>query len=147
MEQKFMQDLQKIYDELQSRQASLNDYYKLLTEEHQEAAFIVEDFLVQMELPITAETKMAALTRVVNLREDALVQVLEKEGFSEEKIIEKKELAYLFVKEMHLSRHEYLIAWIKSENLLTPFYQKLLEGVHHIGEAMSVWQSAWTNKV
>ena len=142
-----MQDLQKIYDELQSRQASLNDYYKLLTEEHQEAALIVEDFLAQMELPIRAETKMAALARVVNLREDALVQVLEKEGFSEEKIIEKKELAYLFVKEMHLSRHEYLIAWIKSEKLLTPFYQKLLEGVHHIGEAMSVWQSVWTEKV
>ncbi|CAA6826213.1 MAG: Campylobacter invasion antigen B (CiaB) [uncultured Sulfurovum sp.] len=147
MQKQFMQDLQKIYDELQSRQASLNDYYQLLTQEHQVAALIVEDFLVQMELPITAESKMAALTRVVNLREDALEQVLQKEGFSQEKIIEKKELAYVFVKEMHLIRHEYLIAWIESENLLTPFYQKLLEGIHYIGEAMSTWQSAWTAKV
>ena len=147
MKQQFMQDLQKIYDELQVRQASLNDYYLLLTGEHIEAGYIVEDFLVQMELPINSDTKMAALTRVVNLREDALEQVLKKEGFSEEKIIEKKELAYLFVKQMHLSRHEYLIAWIKAENLLTPFYQKLIVGVHYIGEAMSVWQSAWTAKV
>jgi hypothetical protein len=87
------------------------------------------------------------LTRLINLREDALEQVLQKEGFSEESIIEKKEEAYLFVKEMHLTRHEYLIAWIKSENLLTPFYRTLIENVHYIGESMSQWQSAWTAKI
>jgi hypothetical protein len=147
MQQKFMQDLQRIYDELQRRQASLNDYFQLLKAEHPEAAVVVEDFLAQMELPINAETQMAALTRVVNLREDALEQVLQKEGFSEEQIIKKKELAYQFVKQMHLMRHEYLIAWIKAENLLTPFYQQLIVGVHYIGEVMSRWQSAWTAKV
>ena len=139
-----MQDLQRIYDELQTRQSSLNDYYNLLNGEHQEAAILVEDFLSKMELPINNETKMAALTRLINLREDALEQVFQKESFSEEKIIEKKEEAYLFVKEMHLTRHEYLIAWIKSENLLTPFYRKLIKGVHYIGESMSSWQSVWT---
>lgn len=142
-----MQDLQRIYDELQVRQASLNDYYQLLNTEHKEAALLVENFLAQMELPINADTQMAALTRIVNLREDALEQVFQKEGFSEEQISEKKALAYLFVKDMHLNRHEYLIAWIESENLLTPFYQKLLEGVHLIGEAMSDWQSVWTAKI
>jgi len=144
MKQQFMQDLQRIYDELQTRQSSLNDYYTLLKNEHQEAAILVEDFLSKMELPVNAETQMAALTRLVNLREDALEQVFQKEGFSEAKIIEKKEEAYLFAKEMHLTRHEYLIAWIKAENLLTPFYRKLIEGVHYIGESMSRWQSVWT---
>ena len=144
MKQKFMQDLQKIYDELQTRQASLNNYYKLLEGEHQEAKEVVEVFLMQMQLPVNSDTTMAALTRVVNLREDALEQVLQKEGLSEETIIAKKEEAYLFVQEMHLLRHENLIIWIKSENLLTPFYQKLIKGVHHIGESMSRWQSAWT---
>ena len=48
---------------------------------------------------------------------------------------------------MHLMRHEYFIAWIKSENLLTPFYRKLIKGVHLIGEQMSHWQSAWTAKI
>jgi len=144
MKQQFMQDLQTIYDELQKRQQSLNDYYKLLEGEHLEAALVVEDFLSKMELPINKETQMAALTRLVNLREDALDQVLQKEGFSEEQIIDKKEKAYLFAKEMHLSRHEYFIAWIKSENLLSPFYRKLIKGVHLIGESLSTWQSAWT---
>ena len=144
MKQQFMQDLQKIYDELQIRQKSLNDYYKVLDGEHDEAKVLVDDFLSQMGLPVNSETTMASLTRLVNLREDALEQVLEKEGFSKEEIIAKKEEAYLFVKEMHLIRHEYLIAWIKSENLLTPFYRILIENVHYIGESLSVWQSKWT---
>ena len=147
MKQQFMQDLQKIYDELQNRQSELNSYYKLLEGKNDKAKLLVEDFLSKLQLPVNSDTQMAALTRVVNLREDALEQVLQKEGFSEEEIIAKKEEAYLFVKEMHLLRHEYLIAWIKSENLLTPFYQKLIKGVHYIGESMSDWQSAWTAKI
>jgi len=147
MKQQFMNDLQRIYDELQRRQEELNNYYQLLEGEHIEASRLVENFLSQMELPVNKETQMAGLTRLVNLREDALEQVLEKEGFSQEEIIEKKEIAYLFVKEMHLMRHEYFIAWIKSENLLTPFYRKLIKGVHLIGEQMSHWQSAWTAKI
>ncbi len=142
-----MQDLQKIYDELQTRQESLNEYYKLLEGEHPQAKVLVENFLSKMLLPVNSDTTMAALTRLINLREDALEQVLQKEGFSEDEIIEKKEEAYLFAKEMHLSRHEYLIAWIKSENLLTPFYRTLIESVHYIGESMSQWQSAWTAKI
>jgi hypothetical protein len=144
MKKQFMQDLQKIYDELQTRQESLNEYYKLLEGDHPKAKTLVENFLGKMALPINSETTLAALTRLVNLREDALEQVLQKEGFSEDEIIEKKEEAYLFAKGMHLSRHEYLIAWIKSENLLTPFYRTLIKHVHYIGESMSQWQSAWT---
>ncbi len=142
-----MQDLQKIYDELQTRQESLNEYYKLLEGDHPQAKVLVESFLKKMSLPLNSDTTMAALTRLINLREDALEQVLKKEGFSEDEIIEKKEEAYLFTKEMHLSRHEYLIAWIKSENLLTPFYRTLIESVHYIGESMSQWQSTWTAKI
>ena len=144
MKQQFMQDLQKIYDELQNRQSELNSYYKLLDGKDDKAKILIEDFLQRLELPINSDTQMAGLTRVVNLREDALEQVLQKEGFSQEEIIRKKEEAYQFVKDMHLLRHEYLIAWIKSENLLTPFYLELIKGVHHIGESMSKWQSSWT---
>lgn len=142
-----MHDLQRIYDELQTRQQSLNEYYKLLEGDHPEAKLLVEDFLKKMSLPLNSDTSMAALTRLINLREDALDQVLKKADFSKEEIIEKKEEAYLYAKNMHLTRHEYLIAWIKSENLLTPFYRTLIEGVHYIGESMSQWQSAWTREI
>ena len=144
MKQQFMQDLQKIYNELQQRQNELNNYYQLLTGEHPEAKAMVEQLLNELKLPINSDTTMAGLVRLVNLREDALEQVLQKENLSADEIIAKKETAYLFVKKMHLLRHEYFIAWIKSENLLNPFYRTLIEGVHNIGESLSHWQSAWT---
>jgi hypothetical protein len=142
-----MRDLQIIYNELQERQQALNDYYQVLDGEHDSAKSLVEDFLNRLKLPINSDTTMATLTRLIHLREDALEQVLQKEGFSEDEIIQKKEEAYLFVKEMHLTRHEYFIAWIMSEELLTPFYRKLIVGVHNIGEVMSKWQSAWTKHI
>ncbi|HID01893.1 MAG TPA: invasion protein, partial [Desulfobacterales bacterium] len=127
MKEKFIQDLQLIYDELQSRQRELNGYYKLLeNEEHPEADEKVSKLLNLLELPKNDETILAALKRIVNLREDALIQMMQKEGFSKEQIISKREIAYRFVKEMHLLRHEYLIAWIIGKNLLTPFYQTLI---------------------
>ncbi len=147
MQRKFMRDLQKIYNELQDRQKELNDYYKLLDEGHDKAKALVEDFLTLLQLPYNSDTVMASLTRIVNLREDALEQVLQKEGFSKKEIIEKREIAYQFVRDMYLLRHEYFIAWIEVEELLTPFYQMLIEGVHNIGEAISKWQSAWTEEI
>ncbi len=147
MQQKFMQDLQKIYDELESRQRELNDYYKLLEGGNNRAKKVIEEFLKEIGLPYNDETVMASLVRIVNLREDALEQILLKEGFTQNEIIEKKEIAYQFVKDMYLLRHEYFIAWIEIEGLLTPFYQILIEGVHNIGEAISKWQSSWTARI
>lgn len=144
-----MGDLQVIYDELQRRQASLNAYYALLEEEkgHDRAHEVVEAFLNLIELPRDKDSEMAALTRIVNLREDALEQVLEKHGCSKEEIALKKELAYGFVSTMYITRHESLIGWVEDHKLLTPFYRSLLLGVHYVGVAMSVWQSHWTHHI
>lgn len=79
-QQEFMQDLQVIYDELQTRQAELNAYYELLDESkgHEKAGKIVKLFLTLLNLPKEKEQQMAALTRIVGLREDALEQVMQK---------------------------------------------------------------------
>ena len=149
MKKQFMEDLQVIYDELQSRQAGLNQYYELLddTKGHDQADKSVEAFLTLLDLPRNKDSEMAALTRFVNLREDALEQVLEKHGCSREEIAMKKELAYGFTSRMHISRHESFIAWVEENNLLTPFYRSLMLGVHYVGAAMSVWQSHWTDHI
>ncbi len=141
-----MDDLQVIYDELQFRQASLNKYYELLDEEkgHDRANKVVEAFLSLIDIPRTKDSEMAALTRFVNLREDALEQVLEKNGCSKEEIAMKKELAYGFVSTMHITRHESFISWVEEHKLLTPFYRSLMLGVHFVGVMLSVWQSHWT---
>ncbi|MFA5501274.1 MAG: invasion protein CiaB [Sulfurovaceae bacterium] len=141
---RFMQDTQKIYDELTARQDNLNGYFRLTHEPHDEADKAVEDFLNFVGCERNEDSTMAALTRIVNLREDALEQVLQKMGYHSDDIIAKKELAYKWVSKMHTARHESLLEWIEKHGLLTPFYRTLLKGVHEIGIAMSVWQTEWT---
>ncbi len=140
----FMYDLQKIYNELQRRQAELNGYYALTKGGHFEADRAIAAFLDEVEIERNEESVMAALVRIVGLREDALEQVLKKMGYSEEEQISKKEKAYLFVSRFHLERHASLVAWIEERRLLTPFYRTLIAGVDAVGAAMSGWQSAWT---
>jgi hypothetical protein len=115
----------------------------LLKGGHDEADEVVTGFLDLLELERNDDTIMAALTRIVNLREDALVQVLQKANFSEEEIRAKKELAYGFVSMMHIARHERLIGWIEEQELLSPFYRALIFGVHFVGIRLSEWQSHW----
>ncbi|MCW8821066.1 MAG: invasion protein CiaB [Sulfurovum sp.] len=147
MKQQFMEDLQTIYDELQRRQASLNAYYELLDKGHDRANKVVGAFLSLIDTPRDKDSEMAALTRLVNLREDALEQVLEKNGCTKEEIAMKKELAYGFASTMHITRHESFISWVEEHKLLTPFYRSLILGVHYVGIAMSVWQSHWTHHI
>ena len=147
--QQFMKDLQTIYDELQFRQASLNKYYELLDEKkgHDRANVVVDAFLKLLDIPRDKDSEMAALTRIVNLREDALEQVLEKSACSKEEIVMKKELAYGFASTMHIARHENFITWVEEKKLLTPFYRSLILGVHYVGVTMSIWQSHWTDHI
>ncbi|HFC03869.1 MAG TPA: invasion protein, partial [Nitratifractor salsuginis] len=148
MRRRFMKDLQRLYDELRRRQEVLGSYMGILRgEEHPEATEIVERFLQLLELPKTPETMMAALTRLVNLREDALEQVMRQQSFSDEEIIAAKEKAYFFVSDFHLERFESLIIWIEEEGLLTPFYRALISGVHAVGQAMTRWQNGWTSHI
>jgi len=144
-----MQDLQTLYNELQYRQKSLNNYYELLDESktHERADKVVDAFLKLLDIPRDADSEMAALTRIVNLREDALEQVLEKSGASKKEIAMKKELAYGFASTMHITRHESFIGWVEEKQLLTPFYRALLLGVHFVGIRLSEWQSYWTDHI
>ncbi|NPA30105.1 MAG: invasion protein CiaB [Epsilonproteobacteria bacterium] len=143
----FLQDLQTVYDEILRRQKALGSYYDLLGGGHAEAEAWVGDFLRRLGLPETPDTRMAALTRLIGLRDDALTQVLQKEEFDEEAIIEAKETAYKMVADFYLKRHMALLEWIEEEALLTPFYREILKEAHRVGEAMSTWQSAWTAQI
>ena len=147
--EQFMKDLQLIYDELQHRQGSLNKYYELLDESktHERANVVVDAFLKLLDIPRDKDSEMAALTRIVNLREDALEQVLEKSGASKKEIAMKKELAYGFASTMHITRHEAFIGWVEEHKLLTPFYRSLILGVHFVGIRLSEWQSHWTDHI
>lgn len=147
--QEFMQDLQVIYNELQTRQAELNGYYDLLDKDkgHEKAEKLIKFFLTMLNVPRDEEGYMAGLTRLVGLREDALEQVMKKNGFDDKKIQKKKEVAYGFVYDFHIQRHEALLQWIEQEKLLTPFYRSLIYGVHYVGLYMTQWQGDWTRHI
>ncbi len=144
MKESFYKDLQTIYEEIEKRDAKLHSAYNILDSGTNELSKVIEDFLKEMDLEKDEESIIAALNRIVSLREDSLVEVLKKRGFTKEEIIDKKEKAYLFVSSFYLKRHKDLIEWIDKNSLLTPFYRKLLKGAHEVGEAMSGWQSSWT---
>ncbi len=145
--EQFIADIQKVYDELSARQAVLNDYFKLTHAKHQEADEIVEDFLASIGLQRDEESTMAALVRIVNLREDALEQVLLKSEHNSSEVIEKKELAYEWVSRFHTKRHKEFLAWIEQNDLLTLFYRALLWGVHSVGESINRWQVSWNRHI
>jgi len=74
----FLNDLQKIYNELSSRQAKLNSYFNLVKgKEHKEAQELVDSFLEHIGLPKSKESIVASLTYLINLREDNLDHFIE----------------------------------------------------------------------
>ncbi len=144
----FMDELQELYDELQRRQEELGAYLRLAEgKRHEEAQVLVERFLKELGIPEDEQSRMAALTRIVNLREDALEQVMKRLEWGDERIVAAKEKAYLFVSDFHLRRFESLLEWIEERKLLSPFYRRLFAGVHEVGKVMTRWQNGWTSHI
>ncbi len=145
MKTQFYKDLEQVYTLLKEKEKTLHTFYDVVhSETPQKERQFVDAFLERIGLESTPETRMAAVTRLVSLREDALIQAFKKAGFDEEMIIEKKEEAYLWVAEYHLERHADLIDEIERRALLTPFYRAVFKGVHEVGKRFSGWQSSWT---
>ncbi|MDX4070688.1 invasion protein CiaB [Aliarcobacter skirrowii] len=142
--QNFIDDLQKIYDYLDNEKAKTNELLKFLEDKEFDKLFIIDDFAKSLDLKISDDLRFALVTRLVNLRDDSLVQVLKKLEKSEEEIIEIQEKAYQFVKKYWHEKHKNLIDFIVQNNLLTPFYREIFIGVYNVGLAMSSWQSSWT---
>ena len=147
MKQKFMNDLQVIYEELTLRQSILNNYFILLDTPHSKAEELVREFLDVLDLKYNSENILASLNRIINLREDSLNEILKKSGFTKDEIIEKQEEAYLFVSHFHIGEFEKFIIWMKDKRLLNSFYWTIIEGIHAVGISMSGWQSAWTSHI
>ena len=142
--QNFIDDLQKIYDYLDEQKAKTNELLKFLENKEFDKLFIIDDFAKSLDLKMSDDLRFALVTRLVNLRDDSLVQVLKKLEKSEEEIIEIQEKAYQFVKKYWHEKHKNLIDFIVQNNLLTPFYKEIFIGVYNVGLAMSSWQSSWT---
>lgn len=149
MTKPFENDLRRFYDLLGARQRELGTYFSIVESEQYERtkeAFI-DAFLHTVELSLVKENRVALLSRLINLRDEQMVQALEKEGKDAVFITQAKEKAYLWVKDFYLKHHETLLEELERESLLSPFYRTLLRGVHNVGVAMSHWQSSWSEHI
>ncbi len=149
MRDRFLRDLKIVYGYIEDEQRFLQKFYEVLKtsesdegDESEHSIWLLR-FLKALDLPVEAQSKMAAATRIVSLREDMLVQYLKEKGFLEEEIVKIKEKAYLWVADFYIERFEKLLGKIESNRLLSPFYRELLKGAHRVGKAFSKWQTSW----
>jgi len=145
--EQFTQDIQKIYNFITEQKAQINKLYEYLEKGQNDKLSIIEDFAKHLDLTLSDDLRLALITRVVNLRDDGLVQVLKKLDKTDVQIIELQEKAYQFAKEYWLQVHKNTIEYISTQNLLTPFYQEVFKGVYSVGIEMSNWQTSWTQMI
>ncbi len=148
MKEQFYKDLEKIYAMLQKEQSDLQNMYKCLQGYQSlfdslcEYEGLIDDFLEFLGLPKNQETMLAAINRIVALREDLLLQVV-----PQEEQIEMKEKAFVWVSRFYLERFERLLAKIEKDRLLSPFYREILRGAHEVGKVFGSWQSSWMAQI
>ncbi|UTJ07546.1 invasion protein CiaB [Arcobacter roscoffensis] len=144
---KFLEDLNELYEYLDAQKSNINKLISHLENEEYEKLTIIDEFAKNLGLEMKEDLRFALVTRLVSLRDDSLVQVLKKSEKSEAQIIELQEKAYCFVRDFWHEKHKNTIDYIKNNNLLTPFYQEIFQGVYNVGLKMSSWQSAWTSHI
>lgn len=144
MQTQFLIDIQNIYDFISNQKENINKLYQHIENNELSKLKIIEQFAQSLQLTLNDETRLALTTRLINLRDDGLVQILKKCNYDENKIVQTQEKAYQFVKEYWLTIQQERLDFIASNNLLTPFYQEIFKGVYSVGIAMSKWQTSWT---
>lgn len=145
----FEDDLRRFYTLIGERQRALGAYFSIVEDQNYDKKIeaFIDTFLDMLELERQKENRVAILGRLISLRDEQMVQALEKEGKDSVFITQAKEKAYLWVKEFYLKHHEDLLEQVEAEALFSPFYRTLLRGVHHVGIALSAWQSTWTEHI
>ncbi|QOG13144.1 invasion protein CiaB [Arcobacter sp. FWKO B] len=146
--EKFKTDLHTLYNFLDKEKDEKSKLYHHLENDEHHHLQIIDEFANFLELDeINNDIKLALITRLISLRSDSLVQVLKKREL-DQKTIEMIDLkGYEFVKDYWHKEHRKTVDFIKSNDLFTPFYRAIFEGVYNIGVAFSSWQPVWTQTI
>lgn len=93
------------------------------------------------------ESKIAVLRRVVDLKEEGIINALEKLGKNNQEIEQIKAKMYDFVSEFYIKRHESLIREIQNADILSDFDLELIKSTHQIGIALTKMQKKWQTHI
>ncbi len=143
---KFVRDLEEFYQLVSKRDKELGELYRIVEDENysnQRVEKYINGFLDKFGLQNSKEIVLALLTRLVGLRDEQLIQTLNKENKNEEEIQEIVSYSYIWSRDFHIKRFQEFIDEVVSKKLLNGFYVELLKGVHKTGVAISKWQYQW----
>ncbi|MFQ6342015.1 invasion protein CiaB [Campylobacter sp. VTCC 70190] len=140
-----MNNFKEIANLLRKYKEKNNALYELLDKKDWGEYF--ESLLSLSELKKDKASFLAILRRLIDLKEENLIQEWKKNNFKEDKITELKHKFYQEIRKFYEKEHQELINEIKEKRLLNEFYQSLVQGVHNIGLIMNIFEVSWTKEI
>lgn len=140
-----MNDFKEIAKIVKKRKNNINNLYKIL--QNNEKHPLIQRALELAQLEDEKSNTLALLRRLVDLKEENLIEELNKKGLSEEEITQIKYKVFSLVRAFYEVEHQDLIDELRVKNLLDEFYLHLVQGVHNIGVVMNSFQLAWSKQI
>ena len=108
---------------------------------------LIKNALKICEFKDSKSARMAVLKRIVDLKEEGLINQMRTLGYSPKKQRHIKAKMYDFVSEFYISEFKNILARARNLGLLRNFTYELLRGVHKIGIELSKIQPKWQELV
>lgn len=122
---------------VKSHKNSLNKLYKDMQNP------IITKALNIAKLDDNDSSRLAIVSRIVDLRFQGVQNELKKLGKSKDEIRQIEAKLYDYVGQFHIDKFSKLIQEIKNQNILSEFDTALVKSVHNIGIALSDMQKVW----
>ncbi len=140
-----MNNFKELAKLVKKRKAKINALYEILNTNQSFES--IENLIRLSGLKKEQSVVLAALRRLVDLKDENFVKEFEKNHFDEAKITQIKHELYDEVRKFYEKEHKELIDEVKQKGLLNAFYQNLIEGVHNIGVLINALEKTWTKEI
>nr|WP_317403217.1 invasion protein CiaB [uncultured Helicobacter sp.] len=143
----FENELTQIYELSQLQSKEIYTFFDAITQQDSPKYKLLCDLSKQCELKPTQSTLMALCERIINLREDKIVQILQTQYAENEnkqdKIDKARYMLLSFVMRFYQAQFESLLQSIEQKRLLSAFYREILYSTHRVGLAMNDFFVSW----
>lgn len=146
------EEIINIYDLVNERDTKLYSMYRVLDEEdtkYEDKKDILEFLNIMantLGLKINNDTYLALLNRIIMLREDSLIDILETYELTEKEKLKIKRKAFQFTKSFQIKTQKNLLDEISNQKI-NEFYKVLIRGIFDIGNSMSELHIKWEDHI
>ncbi|CAM3284412.1 invasion protein CiaB [Helicobacter labetoulli] len=147
----FENELAQIYELSQLQSKEIYTFFDSIMQKDSKKYALLCDLSKQCELEPTQSTLMALCERIINLREDKIVQILQTQYAENEnkqnKIDKARYMLLSFVMRFYQAQFENLLQSIEQKGLLSAFYREILYSTHRVGLAMNDFFVSWQKRL